>query len=52
MIGFVIALLVIWIVLAVLGFAIKGLLWLAILALILFVATAIFGYIRRSSKKV
>lgn len=51
MIGFVVALLVIWIVLAVLGFAIKGLLWLAILALILFVATAVFGYIRRSSRK-
>ena len=50
MLGFVIALLVIWAVLAILGFAIKGLIWLAVLALILFVATAVFGYVRRSRR--
>jgi hypothetical protein len=51
MLGVVIVLLIIWAVLAVLGFAIKGLLWLAILGLILFVATLVFGYIRRSSRR-
>lgn len=28
------------------GFVIKGLLWLAVVGIILFVATAIFGFIR------
>jgi len=42
-------LLVIWIVLAVLGFVIKGLLWLAIVGIILFAATAAFGWIRRKA---
>ncbi|GGM08316.1 hypothetical protein [Nakamurella endophytica] len=45
--GLLVALLVIWVVLAVLGFVIKGLLWLAIIALVLFVLTAIWGAIRR-----
>jgi len=45
----VIVLLVIWAVLAVVGFAIKGLFWLAIIGLILFVATAIIGAIRRAA---
>jgi hypothetical protein len=47
MLGLIILLLVVWLVLAVLGFAIKGLLWLAIIGLVLFVITAIFGFIRR-----
>ncbi len=47
----VIVLLVIWAILAVLGFAIKGLLWLAIIGLILFVATIIIGAIRRAVSK-
>lgn len=50
MLGLVIALLVIWAVLAIVGFTIKGLLWLAIVALILFVITALFGFIRRNTK--
>lgn len=41
--------LVVWIVLAVIGFVVKGLLWLAILALILFVATAAWGWVKRKS---
>jgi hypothetical protein len=40
-------LLVVWLILAILGFVIKGLVWLAIIGIILFVATAIFGFIRR-----
>ena len=46
MLAFIIILLVVWAVLAVLGFVIKGLLWLAIVGLILFVITGIVGWIR------
>ncbi len=47
----VIVLLVVWAIVAVLGFAIKGLLWLAIIGLILFVATIVIGAIRRATAK-
>jgi len=40
---------VVWLVLAILGFVIKGLVWLAIIGIILFIATAIWGWIRRAS---
>ncbi|MEZ2390334.1 hypothetical protein AB6813_12450 [bacterium RCC_150] len=49
MVAFIILLLIVWAVLAVLGFVIKGLFWLAILGLVLFVATGIFGWIRRGA---
>ena len=45
--GLIVALLVIWLVLAVLGFIIHSLLWLAWVAIILFVVTAVVGWIRR-----
>jgi hypothetical protein len=48
-VGLIIALLVLWVVVAVIGFAVKSLLWLAIIGIILFVATGIFGAIRRRS---
>ena len=51
MIGFIVLLLVIWLVLAVLGFVIKGLFWLAVIGILLFVATAIVGYIRRGGSR-
>jgi uncharacterized membrane protein YccC len=51
MIGFIVLLLVIWLVLAVLGFVIKGLFWLAVIGIILFVVTAIVGYIRRGGSR-
>jgi NADH:ubiquinone oxidoreductase subunit 3 (subunit A) len=44
-----VVLLVVWLVLAILGFVIKGLVWLAIIGIILFIATAIWGWIRRAS---
>ncbi|HWL01573.1 MAG TPA: hypothetical protein VNQ52_04285 [Microbacteriaceae bacterium] len=47
----VIVFLVIWAILAVVGFAIKGLLWLAIIGIILFVATLLIGIIRRAVTK-
>ncbi|HWD62159.1 MAG TPA: hypothetical protein VG369_06650 [Humibacter sp.] len=51
MLIFAIVLLVIWAILAVVGFAIKGLLWLAIIGIILFLATLIIGIIRRAARK-
>ncbi len=47
----VVVLLVIWAVLAIVGFVFKGLLWLAIIGIILFVATVIIGLIRRATRK-
>lgn len=41
-------LLVIWVVFSVLGFAVKGLIWLAVLGIVLFVITALVGFIRRN----
>lgn len=40
---------VVWVVLAVLGFVIKGLVWLAIVGIVLFVATAAFGWVKRKA---
>ncbi|WP_349898875.1 hypothetical protein [Parafrigoribacterium soli] len=49
MLALVIILLIIWAVLAILGFAIKSLLWLAIIGIVLFIITALWGFIRRGS---
>jgi len=49
MIGLVITLLVVWLILAVVGITIKGLFWLAIIGIVLFLATAIWGWVRRGS---
>lgn len=46
-----IILLVAWAVLSVVGFAIKGLFWLAVIGIILFLGTVIFGLIRNHSSK-
>ncbi|HEY0248864.1 MAG TPA: hypothetical protein VGC45_11450 [Gryllotalpicola sp.] len=48
MLALIIVALVIWAVLAVLGFVVKGLLWLAVIGLVLFVATIVFGALRRA----
>jgi hypothetical protein len=42
-----IVLLMLWLILAIVGFAIKGLLWLAIIGIVLFVGTAVIGAVRR-----
>jgi hypothetical protein len=47
----IIVALVIWLVLAVLGFVVKGLFWLAIVGIVLFLATAAFGAARRSAAR-
>jgi ABC-type protease/lipase transport system fused ATPase/permease subunit len=49
--GLVIGLLVLWVVLAIVGFAVKSLLWLAIAAIVLFVVTGIFGAVRRRAAR-
>ncbi|MCB5282332.1 hypothetical protein QK292_12685 [Arthrobacter sp. AL08] len=48
--GLIITLLIIWLVLSVLGFVVKGLLWLAVVGLILFVATGVWGWVKRKAK--
>ncbi|MCW2629363.1 hypothetical protein [Mycobacterium sp.] len=45
--GLIIGLLVIWLILAVLGLALKGLFWLFVIGAILFVATGVMGFVRR-----
>jgi hypothetical protein len=42
-------LLLVWLVLAILGFVIKGLVWLAIIGVVLFVATGVIGWVRRNA---
>lgn len=48
MLRIIFTLLVIWVIVAVLGFVIKGLFWLAIIGIVLFVATGVIGWVRRS----
>ena len=43
----IVVLLVVWLILAVLGFVIHGLFWLAIIGIVLFVATGVWGWLRR-----
>jgi uncharacterized membrane protein len=47
MLAFLAILLVVWLVLAVLGFVIKGLFWLAIVGILLFLGTAAYGAAKR-----
>jgi hypothetical protein len=49
--GLIIALLVVWVVLAVIGFVVKSLFWLAIAGIILFIVTGVFGAIRRRAPR-
>jgi hypothetical protein len=44
-----IVLLVLWLILTIVGFAIKGLLWLAIVGIVLLVGTAAIGAVRRKA---
>lgn len=47
----IVILLVVWAVLAVVGFVFQGLLWLAIIGIILFVGTLIVGIIRQRGRR-
>ena len=41
--------LMLWLILTIVGFAIKGLLWLAMIGIVLFVGTAAIGAVRRKA---
>ena len=47
--GIIITLLIVWLILSVLGFVLEGLLWLAVIGLVLFVATAVWGWLKRKA---
>ena len=49
MVVLVIVLLVLWLIATVVGFAFEGLLWLAIIGIVLFVGTAAIGFVRRNA---
>ena len=49
MLGFLALLLVIWIALIVVGAVIKGLFWLIIVGVVLFLITSLIGFVRRHS---
>ena len=49
MLAFLGLLLVIWLVITVIGFVVHALFWLAIVGIVLFVATSALGWARRNS---
>lgn len=49
MLRILVALLIVWVVVAVVGAVVEGLFWLAVLGAVLFVGTAGYGYLRRRS---
>ncbi|GHC70898.1 hypothetical protein GCM10007079_02860 [Nocardiopsis terrae] len=50
MVYFILVLLAIWLILAILGIVIKGLFWLAVIGGILFVATAVWGWLQNRQR--
>jgi hypothetical protein len=51
MLGFLGLLLLIWIAFIVIGALIKGLFWLIIIGIVLFVATLLYGWVKREALK-
>jgi hypothetical protein len=49
MAGIIATLLIIWLVLAVLGAVLEGLFWLTVVAIVLIVATGIYGWMKRNT---
>lgn len=47
MVAVIVALLVLWLVVLIVGLIVKGLLWLFVVGAILFILTAIVGWVRR-----
>ncbi len=47
----VVILLVLWVVMSVVGFVFEGLLWLAIIGIVLFVGTVAVGILRQRAKR-
>ncbi|WP_411721623.1 hypothetical protein [Mycetocola sp.] len=50
MIAIIVTLLVVWLVLAVLGFVIEGLFWLAVIGFVLFIATLVWAWFKRKTR--
>jgi hypothetical protein len=50
--GLIIGLLILWVIVVIVGFIVKSLFWLAIVGIVLFVATIGFGALRRRSGSV
>ena len=50
MLGLIGLLLVVWLVLVVVGFVVHSLLWLAIVGIVLFLATSAFGWVKRNTR--
>ena len=48
--GLIVGLLVLWVILSILGFVIHGLLWLAIIGIVLFLVTGAFGLRGRATR--
>lgn len=49
MTGIIVTLIVIWLVLAVLGAIFEGLFWLTVIAIVLLLATGIYGWVKRNA---
>jgi hypothetical protein len=52
MTGFIVILLVVWLVLAILGAVLEGLFWLTVVAVVLLIGTAIYGWVKRKASDV
>lgn len=50
MLAFVLALVILWIVLGIVGFVVHGLFWLFVIACVLFVVTVLAGVFRRGRR--
>lgn len=49
MLGLILFLLLVWVVVAVIGAVVEGLFWLLIIGVVLFLATAAWGWVKRKS---
>jgi hypothetical protein len=49
--AFIIMVLILWLVVTVIGFVFKGLLWLAIIGMLLLIATGAFELVRRTTTR-
>jgi hypothetical protein len=49
-VGLILLLLVVWLVLSILGFVIHGLFWLAVIGIVLFLATGGWGWLRNRTR--
>ncbi|WP_170977817.1 hypothetical protein [Blastococcus sp. CCUG 61487] len=50
MLQFIAVLLVLWLALSIIGAVVEGLLWLLVVGVVLFVATAAYGWVKRNTR--